>query len=172
MIVQNSNFMNGYCSLCGERVTSTLVDMGIGHVEYWGASYVHEDWQKISPCCEDVVIPESEYKNLLKDYVLDIYDNLKSSLDSKSSYKISKETKEFLKVWGNANIIKGDFAIEFVSIYNKKCFEHFWVQINDIIIDLSCYKFNNFLKNKMDKVVVDFECDLNCTYLNGQIFEK
>ena len=167
-----SNSINGYCSACDKKVDSIMIDMGVGHVEYWGAPYNHESWEKVSPCCEETVIPENEYKYLIKNYVLYIYEKLKHSLDSKSSYKISEEIRELLKESGyNANLIKGFFVIESDFTYNRKCFEHFWVQIDDIIIDLSCYKFNNSLKNKLDMIVVDFKHCLDHQYFDGEIFK-
>lgn len=47
----------GICDRCGDFVTATVVDEGIGPYEFWGDKGVHHDYVTCSPCCNAEVVP-------------------------------------------------------------------------------------------------------------------
>jgi len=53
----DNDAVTGICDSCGEECSSICVDQGIGPYEYWGAKGCHHDYQNVSPCCEDAVVP-------------------------------------------------------------------------------------------------------------------
>lgn len=40
------------CTACGEECSTTVVDMGIGAYEYWGATGFDSQPTRVSSCCE------------------------------------------------------------------------------------------------------------------------
>lgn len=40
------------CPCCQEQSTTTLIDVGIGHNEYWGHTRCDSDVRLVSRCCE------------------------------------------------------------------------------------------------------------------------
>lgn len=49
-----------WCSCCGHPCEVIEIDEGLGHIEYWGATSIHEDWVEVSDCCEEAVITDPE----------------------------------------------------------------------------------------------------------------
>ena len=56
----NTSTYGPFCSACGNSCTPTMVDFGIGHYEYWGATGVHRDIQEVSDCCESGVVTDQK----------------------------------------------------------------------------------------------------------------
>ena len=49
-----------WCSCCGHPCEVIEIDEGLGHIEYWGATSIHEYWVEVSDCCQEEVITDPE----------------------------------------------------------------------------------------------------------------
>jgi hypothetical protein len=47
-----------YCSCCLKECSRTVIDEGIGHYEYWGATGVDIKLVEVSDCCEGDLLNE------------------------------------------------------------------------------------------------------------------
>lgn len=52
--------MKYYCGECGNTCDTVRLDFGYGPYEAWGVKGVHENFQTVSKCCEEVVYEDEE----------------------------------------------------------------------------------------------------------------